>query len=323
MKQRLQYFDIAKGIAIILVILGHNEIPHTVNRFIFSFHMPLFFIVSGYFFKPLAYKEIVKKGWRQLLVPYLFTGAFIIAFFALFQMALHFMRGASYDAQQMLDLLHDVAYGGWPVWFLLALFVAKIVLNLALSHERYALSIVLAVATIGYVWGNYVKVDVPLQIFPGFIASLFLYIGYQMRKHDIMAKIQLGGTNLLVLTAVAVVSSVTVSLAFAYNFPERLFTILSSTSITVIVLLCCKWLEEHNVNILSAKTVQLFSWIGRYTLVILSFHSIEMALNLWKYLHLPNAAAVITLKVVVLCALPLLVKRIPILRNVFSISVHR
>lgn len=318
MKQRLQYFDIAKGIAIILMILGHNGMPHVVTRFIFSFHMPLFFIVSGYFFKPLPYKDIVKKGWRQLIVPYLFTGAFILSFFAFFQVAMHLMKGASYNPQQMLDLLHDVAYGGWPVWFLLALFVAKLVLNFALQHERYALTIVLAAATLGYVWGNYVEIDAPLQIFPGLIASLYLYIGYQMRKHDIMAKIQIGGVNLLALTTVAVMSSVSVTLAFAYSFPEQLFTIFASTVMTVIVLLCCKWLEDNNTNTLSAKTVQLFSWIGRYTLVILSFHSIEMTLNLWKYLHIPSAAAVITLKVVILCALPLLVKRIGGLRKVFS-----
>lgn len=44
---RLQYFDIAKGIAIILMVLAHSSLPAALQNYIFAFHMPLFFIVSG------------------------------------------------------------------------------------------------------------------------------------------------------------------------------------------------------------------------------------------------------------------------------------
>lgn len=56
--KRLDYIDAAKAIAIILVIIGHSNwlsaIPR-VGRMIYSFHMPLFFIISGFFWK---YTEI-------------------------------------------------------------------------------------------------------------------------------------------------------------------------------------------------------------------------------------------------------------------------
>ena len=47
-KKRVEYIDIAKGIALFLVVWGHL-VPDdsTVFRIIFSFHMPLFFILSG------------------------------------------------------------------------------------------------------------------------------------------------------------------------------------------------------------------------------------------------------------------------------------
>ena len=59
---RLTYMDIAKGFGVLCVIAGHmgNE---TINRFVFSFHMPLFFIISGDFLlqkntpKELLYKR--------------------------------------------------------------------------------------------------------------------------------------------------------------------------------------------------------------------------------------------------------------------------
>lgn len=51
--ERNRAIDITKGIAILSVMLGHTSgLPHCVYAVICSFHIPLFFIVSGYFAKP-------------------------------------------------------------------------------------------------------------------------------------------------------------------------------------------------------------------------------------------------------------------------------
>lgn len=42
---------IAKAIGIMLMVAGHASLPYFVARFIYMFHMPLFFFVSGYCFK--------------------------------------------------------------------------------------------------------------------------------------------------------------------------------------------------------------------------------------------------------------------------------
>lgn len=51
MKERVEYIDVARGIAMLLVIVGHcnQTVDCTLNRFILSFHMPLFFFLSGIF----------------------------------------------------------------------------------------------------------------------------------------------------------------------------------------------------------------------------------------------------------------------------------
>lgn len=78
MQKRLFYLDVMKGILIILVILGHS-IQDTISdyqnnflfRFIYSFHMPLFFAISGYLtFKNKYDKTLLKKRALQLLVPF-------------------------------------------------------------------------------------------------------------------------------------------------------------------------------------------------------------------------------------------------------------
>lgn len=53
MKARLDYIDVARGMAMGLVVLGHcyGSVGAPVNRFILSFHMPLFFFLSGLFCK--------------------------------------------------------------------------------------------------------------------------------------------------------------------------------------------------------------------------------------------------------------------------------
>lgn len=45
--QRIEWIDVAKGIAILLMVAGHTTIPKSISNFIWAFHMPLFFIASG------------------------------------------------------------------------------------------------------------------------------------------------------------------------------------------------------------------------------------------------------------------------------------
>ena len=54
---RKQWLDIAKGIAIILMVIGHTSIPNIASNFIYAFHMPLFFIASGLFFSVSCFNE--------------------------------------------------------------------------------------------------------------------------------------------------------------------------------------------------------------------------------------------------------------------------
>jgi hypothetical protein len=64
--KRLDWIDIAKGIAIILVIVGHTvPNPSPLRHAIFSFHMPVFFILAGYTFRPKRWCE--RSADRQAL----------------------------------------------------------------------------------------------------------------------------------------------------------------------------------------------------------------------------------------------------------------
>ncbi len=81
---RLKHLDIARGICIFFVVLGHaiipgirnnNKILEYIYKYIYSFHMPVFFIISGIIFENNVYKYkdkllFLKKKAKLLLVPY-------------------------------------------------------------------------------------------------------------------------------------------------------------------------------------------------------------------------------------------------------------
>ena len=75
--KRLDYLDMAKGFGIILVVLGHMEDIATGTRvWISSFHMPLFFMISGILMAVKNGQErdllqCLKKRYRGIIIPYL------------------------------------------------------------------------------------------------------------------------------------------------------------------------------------------------------------------------------------------------------------
>jgi len=77
-QKRLTWVDVTKGFLMILVVIGHypGELDFPFIKYIYWFHMPAFFLLSGIFFKEIKddqnTKMTIKKRFMQLMVPYLF-----------------------------------------------------------------------------------------------------------------------------------------------------------------------------------------------------------------------------------------------------------
>ena len=74
MENRVGWIDAVRGAGIICVILGHMQIPEVADKIIFSFHMPLFFFLSGYLYKNNLDVNWVVKKIDGLIVPYVLYG---------------------------------------------------------------------------------------------------------------------------------------------------------------------------------------------------------------------------------------------------------
>lgn len=68
MDNRQIWIDVLKGIAIISVVIGHNMDD---NAFVYCFHMPLFFILSGFIFSTQIKRAYLQSSVRRLLIPYI------------------------------------------------------------------------------------------------------------------------------------------------------------------------------------------------------------------------------------------------------------
>ncbi len=127
--ERLDYLDMVKGIGIILVVLGH--IPFTsgftlMRTWIYSFHMPLFFMISGILGnytnqaqKP--YLKIIKNGIMRLLIPYMFFELIGILFYMIYHdFSFEVFRWNVFDSIQMYCVVG-------ATWFLPVLFAIETV----------------------------------------------------------------------------------------------------------------------------------------------------------------------------------------------------
>lgn len=68
MNSRISYLDILKGFGIIFVIFGHVTHNHILREYIWNFHMPLFFFISGLLHNStVIFKEFLKKELSQFI----------------------------------------------------------------------------------------------------------------------------------------------------------------------------------------------------------------------------------------------------------------
>lgn len=73
--RRIGYIDVYRGFGIIFMLMGHVGFGEKFDYWVHAFHMPMWFIVSGYFFTGKETgRAYIKKKIMQLLVPYFSFG---------------------------------------------------------------------------------------------------------------------------------------------------------------------------------------------------------------------------------------------------------
>lgn len=173
---RIEWIDIAKGIAIFLMVMGHTTIPEFGTKFIWSFHMPLFFIVSGYLYneeKNRDYFLFFLKISRNLLVPYLF-------FSVINYIGFKFVCTPG-CINVDIDKIYQTGWLGIALWFVQVLFITELLYNrFVWLRLKFGISIVAFLLLISYFWGYYLfvkEIMLPYTMSTVFHALVFFSLG--------------------------------------------------------------------------------------------------------------------------------------------------
>lgn len=186
-KSRIVEIDLLKGFGILLMIIGHVHFSDAINHYIYSFHMPLFFIASGYLYKSssLSITKYVLKQIKNLLIPYVFFG---VIFTALFIMLGHPLQWKSVF-MNFYSANHFPFDWCGAIWFLLAMFWVKILFEFSIRLLKRNLRWIvwLMILCLGVV-ASYTKITLPLCLDSACIGFILYVIGYGYRKNENIIK---------------------------------------------------------------------------------------------------------------------------------------
>lgn len=195
--KRVGYIDIAKGIGIVLVVMGHNDfslISPFAYQLIYSFHMPMFFFMSGMFFKPdMPFWTFARRRFDRVLRPFLVT--LLLIYFA----SISFSKISILVATRRLlkALYGNGHYLDWvQLWFLPHLFVVSLFAYIFVQAVRrsrlYSLRwIILAILYVTGVLGivlfwpfeftfidkNFIVYGLPFSLDIVFVTGFFFILG--------------------------------------------------------------------------------------------------------------------------------------------------
>ena len=187
---RIDYIDLAKGFCILLVVLNHanvlsGDLDYLMRDALCAMRMPLYFFLSGLFFKPYeSYMGFLKRKVNKLLIPFLF-------FRIISCLITPLVSGKSVEWFRMWDFLVGPMHApNTPIWFLICLFVLNQIFYGIYKIANYTreplialifLSLLLGVA--GYYSGKTGFSIRPMNISTAMTAIPFFCVGYLFKSH--------------------------------------------------------------------------------------------------------------------------------------------
>ena len=190
--RRINWIDMAKGYGIIAVFIGHMVQNSLLGLFVYSFHLPLFFFLSGYLFNPNdRFGAFIKKKCRGILLPYFTLGLVVVLCDALYPLL---FSGRPFTFRQFLfcfeqDIPPFLIQNRYAtLWYLAVLFGVNIAMYLICRIKNMiiqAITVCLAFAggMLYYTRGGagiFWNIDVILP------ALIFFWAGYFTREKKII-----------------------------------------------------------------------------------------------------------------------------------------
>jgi len=183
--KRIEWVDVAKGIGIILVVLGHNKAPGYIINFIYAFHMPLFFFMSGLLNNPTRYTNafhFFRSKFVKLIIPYMVFNAVTYLYWVFIDKP---PRTYENIIIPLKGMLYGVGTDGWllhnnALWFLTCLFLIEVIFYIITRISKNYWIIFLLLLISGVIGAYIVDFNprLPWGLDVAFTGVVFYGIGY-------------------------------------------------------------------------------------------------------------------------------------------------
>lgn len=278
-KPRIEYIDLAKGFCIILVVMVHLSAFYTYDipgsDFMKAFRMPLYFFLSGCFFKAYeGFWGFFKRKVNKLLIPFFFFYFLTSVGVPHVQVHLLGINTSLLHLDTIFTAFLTETYPNQPIWFLLCLFEDSIIFYflymLAQKYKEHINRIIcigaLSIGFIGISLGR-LRIDLPATLDSALSAMPFFAGGYFVfRKTDILKPNKLDKfLPIFIVLAFAFVATFCTYYSFLRN---------SFSAKAAVVVYPCGFLGTYGVIMLAKmlKHLPLISYFGRYSIMILVTH---------------------------------------------------
>lgn len=315
-KKRDISVDILKGIGIILVVIGHANCPQVLRAAIYSFHMPLFFICSGFFFslKDVSnYKNFIQRRVLRLYIPFVkwsILFLFLHNFFyniGLLNSEYGNISGICSDYYSWKDIivhLINIVFrmSGYEVfllgayWFLRALFVGSVLLCsltwlLRRCGVKSDISIAISAGIFCALAGAISILNFTIPYYPqgGFrdlMAASFIGCGYYIKKNSI--KMESEQLKTLFLFGVIFLICFIISpskMSKSSTILNWMLITISGVSGTIALFVLCKKIATAS-SALCIRNICVYA--GENSFYILTFHFLMFKPAVYVYALLNN-----------------------------------
>lgn len=286
--KRIEYLDRLKFLLLCSVIIGH--VPPVISYslvglIIHSFIIPIFFLLSGFFIKPLSFSESVRKHGKRLLLPTLLSAVIVLIFYSCVLVSqgrgasvLNFTLTSWLPSLCWTEFIDPTYFSGnvhWIgiLWFFFALFWSSTIYSILLKHCKTDFCLFIAVALLFLLSYGIDKVmHLPLLICEGLSGVSLIFIGNMFVKHNLIRyfdlRTKVGLFNVSVLFVMWVVRTLYLDFSFVGLFYNHcnLLTWAGSLGGCLCILLFAKYVKIGN------------SYLGQLSMTFICVHAMMKAI---------------------------------------------
>ena len=278
-KGRIAYIDFMKGLCILLIVMEHvpnanfyDTLLPNLDNTLKSFRIPMYFFLSGLFFKTYSgFNEFVRKKTNNLIITLLFFHFLCCIFRFPLVAIVHKIRPDILIHFDLIDVIPPFLGRFWrsagALWFLVALFFVNIFFYLFHSFldKKSVYIAVLLCSIIGYTLMKY-KIVLPFEGDIALVGLPYFLLGYFIKQRNLLEPLKYD------------------KLGFVVFVPSIIFLYFFSSNISFIYQIVPNYLQLYLVPFIAIlslfwfcknlRYVPLICYYGRYSVIILGTHQI-------------------------------------------------